>query len=257
MKNPPKKTLKTNIIEISKSQNSRNSKSVKNLFSRPVRSSITLLIFIFLSFNHGFGQQPKSYLYENEIDFSLPLKNSWSVDFGIGNRGLLAETIDGETSGYQHEHVEINQFTNYSSGESLVFSLGLRYRLREIFDSSNTDEFRIIEQIEIGPFPGSIPLSHRFRLEQRFRENTIHRMRYRLQFGKPINENFSWSTGMETLYSVSTRLKPEAEQRFSLGLGNTFFKDLELEIGLEYRMENFARNLGHEFFIVTGIGIDL
>ena len=71
----------------------------------------------------------------------------------MGNRGMLQERLDGENiTGYHHEHIELNHFTNYQAKESVVLSFGLRYRFREIFDSAKTDEFRIIEQVKLEPF---------------------------------------------------------------------------------------------------------
>ncbi len=217
---------------------------------------VTLLILFFAGSNLIYSQQPKSWFYENEVDLSVPLDSLWSMGIGVGNRGMLQERLDGEKiSGYQHEHIELNHFTNYRTSASTVISLGLRYRFREIFDSAKTDEFRIIEQVELEPLNSSF--SHRFRLEQRFRENTIHRLRYDIAYSTPISKNFAFSVGTEALYAVSKTLKPEAEQRFSIGLENSSFRNLELALGFEYRMENYARELAHEFFVITGVALSL
>ncbi len=211
-----------------------------------------LIICILLSGSTAFAQDVSTYFNENELGLFLPLKNRWSMDVGFGSRGLLHERAGGERiSGYQHEHLELNYFTNYSLNESLVLSLGLRYRFREMFNSSSTDEFRTIEQAEISPQASLF--SHRFRLEQRFREITIHRLRYELSFSRPVGSNFEFMAATEALYAVAVKTKPEAEQRFSIGVENTSFEDLELGLGLEYRMENFARDLAHEFFLLTGL----
>jgi len=179
------------------------------------------------------------------------------MESGIGNRGLLAQTEEGETSGYQHQHLEVSHFTNYHSSDLLVLSLGLRYRLKDVFDASDANEVRIIEQVELEAANPVLPLSHRLRIEQRFREQTVHRFRYELGINKPINDVFSWSAATEALYAVSAKLKPEAEQRFSLGIENSSFKDLDLEITLQYRMEDYARNLAHEIFFITGLSLEL
>ena len=214
------------------------------------------ILFIFLGSNLGFSQNSRSYFYENEFDLSLPVGSNWSMNIGFGNRGMLRERLeDGETSGYNHEHLEFNHFTNYKLGEPFVLSLGLRYRFRELFDSSETDEFRIIEQVEYNSSNSSIQLSHRFRLEQRFRKHTIHRVRYELEFVQPMGRVFSLGAGTEALYAVSPHLKPEAEQRFLLNFENTSFEDLELGLSFQYRMENYTRHLSNEFFIITGVSL--
>lgn len=221
------------------------------------RSKISAFVMLFfMGSGFVYSQQVNSYYYENELEISVPIKNQWSMDIGLGNRGLLQERFAGEKiSGYQHDFLEVNHFTNYLARESVVISLGLRYRFSELFDAAETNEFRIIEQVELNPVTS--PLSHRFRLEQRFREHTIHRMRYELSFSRGINENFSLGAGTEAIYAISADLKPEAEQRFSLGLENTSFENIELELTFEYRMEDYLRELGNEFFIITGIAFSL
>ena len=211
---------------------------------------------LILGSQSGLGQNSESYFYENELGLSIPLKDRWSMDVGFGNRGMFQERQDGEKiSGYQHEHLEINHFTNYSVQKSVVLSLGLRYRFRELFDEANTDEFRIVEQV--GFAPASSALSHRIRLEQRFRENTIHRLRYELGYTKTLSSIFALGLATEALYAVSAHTGPEAEQRFSVGLENSSFRDLELELALEYHLENYLRDLGHEFYLITGVSLSL
>ncbi|MCM8570840.1 DUF2490 domain-containing protein [Gramella jeungdoensis] len=217
---------------------------------------ILQIIFLFIVVNVGYSQNSKSYFYENEFDFSLPLKGKWSMDFGFGNRGMFQERNAGKiVSGYQHEHLEMKHFTTYQASELIGISLGAQYRFRELFDSSKEDEFRLTEQVEIQS--ANSPLSHRFRLEQRFREHIIHRGRYDIAYSMPLNQYFSWTLGTEALYAISSQLKPEAEQRISLSLANSYFQDLELGLSLEYRMENYTRNLDHEFFIISGLTIDM
>lgn len=227
-------------------------------FAPPKKLKILLLLgfWLIVGSYSGLGQNSESYFYENEISLSVPLKEKWSMEVGLGNRGMFQERLEGEKiSGYQHEHLEINHFTSYRARQSFVLGLGLRYRFREPFDDSKTDEFRIIEQV--GLAPASSTFSHRFRLEQRFRENTIHRLRYKLGHSTPLSSIFTLGVATEALYSVSAQTRPEAEQRFVVGLENSSFKDLELELTLEYRMENYLRHLGHEYFIITGVSFSL
>ena len=221
------------------------------------KNSVFLFLFI-IGCNFTFSQTSKSYFYENEVDFNLPLGEKWAMEMGIGNRRMLWESFIGEKiSNYQHEHLEIGNFTNYKSTDILVISLGLRYRFKELFDSTEINEFRIIEQIKFEPNNSPLKLSHRIRLEQRFREHTVHRLRYEAEISELLNEHFSVGTGTEALYAVSTELQPEAEQRFSIGLENTSFSNLELGIDFQYRLENYTRRPEHEFFIISGVSLDL
>ncbi len=217
---------------------------------------IALVVFFFSGLNLMYAQDPQSWLYENEFEVSIPVQERWSMEVGFGNRGLLQERADGKkTSGYAHQHVELNYFNNYKLQEATVLSLGLRYRFKELFDADETNEFRIIEQLELKPLNSA--LSHRFRLEQRFREEVTHRARYKMEFSRALNNIFSFETATEAIYAITVHEKPEAEQRFSIGIENSSFNNLDLGLTLEYRMEDYARNLAHEFFIATGLSLSL
>ena len=214
------------------------------------------LILFFLGCNFSFSQDTHSYFSDNELEISFPAATDWSMDIAAGYRRLLQERFDGEkVAGSRNEHLELNYFNNYRAAESLVLSLGLRYRFKEIFDEAEANEFRIIEQVDISPINSLF--SHRFRLEQRFKEELEHRIRYELGFSREISSVFTFEAGTEALYAISAHLKPEAEQRFSLGIENSSFKDVDLGVSLEYRIENYTRDPGHEFFIATGISLSL
>lgn len=217
----------------------------------------TFLVFLFFAgINLAYPQDPKSYFYENEFDVNFPVQGKWSMEVGVGSRGMLQDRAKGERiSGYNHEHLELNHFTHFETRKSVVLSLGLRYRFKELFDSAETDEFRIIEQLALEPAHSAF--SHRFRLEQRFKEEVVHRLRYELGFSHSMNSAFTFETSTEALYSVSTDLKPEAEQRFSVGIENSSFQNVDLGVSLEYRIENYALDPGHEFFLATGISLSL
>ncbi|WP_029035634.1 DUF2490 domain-containing protein [Salinimicrobium terrae] len=223
------------------------------------RNKLTVFVlFLVLGCNVSFSQNPHAYFYENEFGLSLPVSTDWSMDIGAGYRGLLQErSLGKKIESYQSEHIELNHFTDFKANPSLVLSLGLRYRFRELFNPSAIDEFRIIEQVKIQPANSTLPLSHRFRVEQRFREHTIHRVRYQLGFSQPVGKGFSFKAATEALYAVSANLKPEAEQRFSLGVENSSLQDLELGLSLEYRLGNYALDPAHEFFVVTGVSLSL
>ncbi|WP_081212252.1 DUF2490 domain-containing protein [Salegentibacter sediminis] len=217
-----------------------------------------IIIFVFLAGFAGQAQAPGEFYYESEFDLSFPAKKNWSIDLSFGNRGMLLRRENGtKTAGYQHSHIEFSQFTNYNFSEAAIISLGLRYRFKEIFDATEADEFRIIEQLELENAKAPLSLSQRFRLEQRFKKKTEHRLRYELGFSRPINQVWSFGIDTEFLYTMAKHFKPEAEQRFSIGLENEAFKNLEWEISLEYRLENYTRDLTHELFMVSGVNFIL
>lgn len=227
--------------------------------SFPHKLFVWLLFFLAIpgsAFLHS--QNSHEFYYENEFNFEIPTRTAWAFEVGLANRGLLMERMEGEQiSDYQHEHIEFNQFTLYSTSKNLTLGLGLRYRLREMFDAGETDEFRIIQQLEYEPPSSTLSLEHRLRIEQRFREATTYRTRYELEGSYPLNIDFDIGAATEALYAVSPSLKPEAEQRFSLKFINSSMDKLEIELVLQYRMENYTRDLENEYFVITELNWEL
>lgn len=221
--------------------------------------SRTLFLFVLLFGSQEIlAQNPHEFFWEPDFKINVSTESRWAYSFGIANRGLLAERFDGEKiSGYENQHIELNQFTKYNIGENSALSLGFRYRFRETFDDSRHDEFRIIQQFNYSHSNSAIGLSHRARFEQRFRNETIFRLRYQIGISRPLNEVFSIGLSTEALYSMSRNSKPGAEQRFNIGIDNTSFKNVELSFGFSYQMAEYNISLVNEYFFLTGVALDL
>lgn len=221
--------------------------------SKAFFSYITILFLPFLVSCSTFAQEVKTLMLEPELNFHISTDSKWSYTFGLANRGILIDKIDAETfSENSTKHLEINQWTIYQTSEQSDLSLGIRYRLREIFDVPHENEVRIIQQYFYEDPNPLFDLEHRGRFEQRFRNSeTIFRLRYQLGIWKPVTEKLSLGVTTESLYSVSPQSKPAPEQRIALLTANTFFKDLSLKIGVEYRMDNYLRDQENNLFILT------
>lgn len=225
----------------------------------PARLYLWFLFFLVIP-GSGFlhSQNPHQFYYENEFNLEIPTSTAWAFEVGFANRGMLMERVEGEQiSGYQHDHIEFNQFTLYSTSRDLTLALGLRYRLRETFDPEEKDEFRIIQQLEYEHPLSTMDLEHRVRIEQRFREATFFRTRYELEGSYPLNDYLEIGAATEALYAVSPSLKPEAEQRFSIRFINSSLDKLGIELVFQYRMENYARDLENEYFVITELNWEL
>lgn len=204
--------------------------------------------------------QSDTFVYwEPEFEMKISTESPWSYSFGIVNRSLHYKEVAGETSNdYNQEHIELNHFTTYKTSSNTSFALGLRYRFREIFNDSRYDEMRTVEQF-VYKHPGSsIGLAHRLRTEQRFLNVvTVHRFRYRLAVSQPLGEDFLVGLSTEALYSVANERKPELEQRISLEFENSSLKNIDISLGVEYQHENYIYDLEKEFFLSTGITLNL
>lgn len=218
-----------------------------------------LILTAWISGQNLNAQTTHSYFWESEFEISFQSDSLWSHSFGIENRGLFSELQDGEEiTGAQNEHFQLEHFTGYQFNSKSTFSLGLRYRFREVFNESNYDEIRLMQQLEYSTSGEILEWMHEVRLEQRFRVvETIHRLRYEIGAGKALNNDFSLQAFTQALYAVSPQSRPEAEQRFTLQIENNSFTDLEIEFGIEYRMADYFYNTGHEFFLFTGVSLNI
>lgn len=218
-----------------------------------------LIILGFISTSTSvLAQTPQSLLWEPEFDVSLPSDNAWEFTFGIGNRYLFYNELDGERlNENDQQHFELNHFTTYKTSSNAAVSLGFRYRFREVFEESRHDEFRIIEQFTYKHRGVFLMPAHRFRFEQRFRELTIYRLRYRIGISQPLSKEFDLGLSTEFLYSMVKDLRPETDQRFTIKIENSSFKNLELSAGLELRREDYTGAPSSEFYILTGASLQL
>lgn len=213
-----------------------------------------LLFFLFFITFPLHSQNAQSLLMEPVVRMVFNHDQTWSYSFGAAHRGLLLETYDAQkNTGYNTEHLELNQYTQYRISESSAISLRFRYRLNKLFNKERHNEYRIIQEYRHNKPNAWLNLWHRARFEQRFTEVlTVFRGRYRIGISQQLSREFSIGTSTEALYSVSVKLKPEPEQRFMISLGNTSFDNLDLNLGLEYRLSNYNRNPVKEYFIYTG-----
>lgn len=201
---------------------------------------------------------PRSYLWEPEFDVTLPSQNDWQFTFGLANRYLFYSELNEERLiEKDQQHFEINQFTTYKTSRNAAVSLGFRYRFREIFEDSRHDELRIIEQLSYKHRGVFLTPAHRIRFEQRFRDLTIFRLRYRLGISQPLNDQFDLGLSTEFLYSMVKDLRPETDQRFTIKIGNSSFKNLDLSAGVELRREDHTGAPSSEFYILTGASLQL
>ena len=219
------------------------------------------LIFAFLLFAGNLRAQDKfiSFL-QPDISLNLDRPNRWSFNFGIANRNRIYFQDESE---FNTRFIELSHFSSYEVGFYGKLSLGLRYRFSEMFDDRAHDEIRITEQYSRSRNYNALKVAHRFRFEQRLRSNTIFRTRYQFSVQLPLkgdridqNEYFI-AANTEALYSFSEVIKPVVSQRIGLALGREITKTAIIDLGTEYRLENYSREAIHELFFELGLTLSL
>lgn len=223
-------------------------------FSKKIRFSV-YVFFIFST--AGMAQNT---FFEPEVDLKWDPSGRWTYYFTFSNRDLIYKD---ENVKFDIQHVELTPFVTYEVGFYNKLGLGVRYRFRELFEDSSQDEIRIIEQFSHERDFNRIVLAYRIRLEERFRENTTFRSRYRLSGEFPLNgdrvdrNEFFMVAETEALWSLGKFEKPSLEQRIGISLGNKIFKNTTGELGVEYRLEDYTGDTSKSWFISSSISISI
>ncbi|MDT0641218.1 DUF2490 domain-containing protein [Zunongwangia sp. F363] len=220
------------------------------------------IFFLFLIFTATTvkAQENFSVLAEPEFSLNINTPNRWSFNFQAGNRDLIYAE---EENIFKVRHIELTHFTSYETGFYSKISLGIRYRFREMFDNSNVDEKRLIQQYGHSRRYNALTIAHRARLEERFRENTTFRTRYEFSVEVPLSglrldqKEFFIVTDTEALWSLGKHEKPSLEQRLGVSLGNQVGKNTKISLGLQYRYNDYTTTPSSELFIQTGVSFSL
>lgn len=215
----------------------------------------TLLCFEFLTAQDDFT----AYL-QPQIALNYEVSAFYSHNFSLENRNYLIEA--GESQ-FQVRHLHFAHFSNLKIKDNQSLALGVQYRFRKNFDGGS-NELRLTQQYNFTKQPFVVRFGHRFRSEQRItRKLTIHRFRYRFSLDFPlqgerldIGEPYLVSN-LETLLSVAKSNTPTYDQRFTVNLGWLLNEKTKLQIGTEYRFENFGQATENVLFFLTALNLSL
>ncbi|MCK0115231.1 DUF2490 domain-containing protein [Gelidibacter sp. F63206] len=162
------------------------------------------------------------------------------------------------------KQLDLAHFSSLKLNDNHKLALGVQYRFEDNFGGNDQNELRFTEEYKYEILRGETEFEHRLRVEQRFAGSlTSHRFRYKFGITHPLNPNLKDGEGihliaiLESLLTVSDASKPEYEQRISGGIGWPLTTYAELELGMQYRLDDFTQNLGHELFFVTGLNFKL
>ncbi|MGS0525357.1 DUF2490 domain-containing protein [Zobellia nedashkovskayae] len=215
-----------------------------------------LLIFGLLLSSFGFCQENTIGYFQPDISLNYKVSANYSHNFKIAQRAYIYE----DDFLYRVKQLDISHFSTLKIGFEQSLALGLQYRFRDTFDDNGENELRITEQYKLSRVYENLILGNRFRAEQRISpSSTTHRFRYRLSIEVPLKGEkldigepyFSAST--ESLLSISKSEKPIYDQRLTSHLGWLLNRETKLEVGAEYRAENYTQTTEHIFFLLTSL----
>ena len=162
------------------------------------------------------------------------------------------------------KELDFQHFSKFTLNYHQSISLGVRYRLLNVFENAGQNELRITQQYNLTDQQGNLRFGHRFRLEQRIISSLIiYRFRYRFAFDTPLNgealdvgEAYVILSTESLISSARTRV-PEYDQRFTVNFGWLTTEKTKLQAGIGYRLIDFTQNTRHAIYILSSFIISL
>lgn len=213
------------------------------------------IVFTTLCFYFNvFGQQNLVVFHEPQIALNHKFSNTYKANFSIAGRHFMYRDKDVFLKNRQ---LQVVHFSTLSLSYNKSFSIGIMYRNRDWFkDTSN--ELRFTQQFNYTKRKSIIRFGHRFRNEQRvFSNNTSFRLRYRLALDSPlqgekldVGETYL-VVNTEFLLSLNKDEKPQLDNRITSLIGYQTSEDLKLQLGLQYRFEDFNNTTDNVLLLLT------
>lgn len=224
---------------------------------RPIYIGILLFSFNFYLI---FGQDKTTAYWQPNLAVNYEVSNTYSHNFSVINRNFLYN--DGNSQ-LTVRHFDISHFSDVQISDRQRVAIGILYRFRELFDGQS-NELRFIQQYNLQIKPYVVRFGHRVRTEQRITTgSTVHRFRYRFGVDFPLQgENLDVGEAyfigtIEPLLSIAKNAKPEYDSRLSLFLGWQLNETTKLQLGSEYRMEDFTNLRETVIFALSSLIISL
>ncbi len=215
-----------------------------------MRRTLTAVLIFCWSVNHLHAQEAA---IENNIAINYGL-NSWKFNTSLGHRAIREKV--GESSTNKLAFLEFNQFITRKINPDLSISLGYKYR--DINNESEEIEHRLTQQAALIHYNNHIRLVSRLRLEQRFRDQFIHRYRYRFSLDMPLSglkldSKECYLVASNEIILQRSNSSNRVDNRVSLGVGYVFSKLAKLQLDLTHRVESINKMSEHIPFVTTSV----
>ncbi|MGB3151843.1 MAG: DUF2490 domain-containing protein [Maribacter sp.] len=227
-----------------------------------IKNGLLLFIGTVLgSFTTAQAQENLTSYWQPQTSLNYKVSKNYSHNFALAKRTYLFQEEEFQFSVRQ---LDLSHFSNLKIRDNQSIDFGVQYRFREVFEDDGSNELRFTQQYNITRRYRSLRFGDRVRTEQRITPSrTIHRFRYRLALDFPlqgvqldVGESYVvFST--ESLLSVAKAAKPEYDQRITAQIGWLLSEKTKLQLGSEYRFENYTQNTENVFFLLTGLILSL
>jgi hypothetical protein len=186
---------------------------------------------------------------------------SWSQTEKLSFKLISEAFISTENLGNENvlERADIALLGTYKLSSKTKISGKYMYRESKPLDDNQAYEHRITEQLEIKGALFGNSVDHRFRVEQRIKASSFtNRLRYRLAKKFPVGEgkgNYIKAYD-ELLFSFNEETY-FGENRIFGGYGFLLTGKTDMELGIQYRTQNFFKDSGisHLFLFTTVLNL--
>lgn len=242
--------------------------SKKTLYKSTLRISVlrnfACFAFLLIS-NISFSQDNFSGFINPEVSLSIKTETPWSYSFGISKKDLAYSNYENRGRfknkfNLEGEYIELNHYTNRKIGKHGKISAGIRYRFKETF-TGKKDETRLVQQYAYSKYVHRNKIDHRIRISQRFRERTSFRTRYRFKMEFPLRKEdtirnaLSLISSTEAILEFGKNEKPTLRQRVSSQISYEIFKNMYLDLGLEFRYREYNIKPNVELNLISALKI--
>ncbi len=206
------------------------------------------------------AQENLTSFWQSSAAVNYKVTKTYSHNFSLQNRNFIFNNEDLQLKVRQ---LDIGHFSNLSLQENQSVALGVLYRVREVFDGGG-NELRFTQQYNLKHQAFVVRYGHRLRVQQRItRIRTTHRFRYRFSLdfplqGEQLDIGEAYFVGnVEQLLSAAQQQKPQHDTRFTFQLGWQLTNKTKIQLGTEYRLEDYGQQLEHVLFLLSSIHLSL
>lgn len=209
-----------------------------------------LTVVALFSFHTLFAQDNFTGNFEPNVAVNYKVVTNYKHIFEIAQRSYI---YDQELR-LKARQFDISHFSELKIAFDQSIAFGILYRFRKAFDGGE-NELRFTQQYNITHQCGNLRIIERLRAEQRIRPSlTTHRFRYRLALDLPLSgEKLDvgepyFVAATESLLSVARGKGPQFDQRLTLNVGWLVNNTVKLEVGTQYRIENYTNSTENTLF---------
>lgn len=215
-----------------------------------MRNVITAILMFFCCVYLLHAQEA---VMENNLAINYAL-NSWKFNTSFGHRAIREKV--GESSNNKLAFMEFNQFVTRKINPDLTISIGYKYR--DINNDSEEIEHRLTQQVALIHYNNHIRLVSRLRLEQRFRDQFIHRYRYRFSMDMPLSglkldSKECYLVASNEIVVQRSSSSNRVDNRFSAGVGYVFSALAKLQLDFTHRVESINKKAEQIPFLTTSL----